>query len=141
MSTNYTVSHLNIISDSVDGEAVIIDLVDGNYFSLNLSASVIWSGIEKQYATIDIIQLVQESFGLNQEQAARAVDTLLSTLHAEKLITPTTEPRATIPPVMGVTEVFTIPEIKKFEDLQEMLMADPIHDVETQGWPHIKNEQ
>ncbi len=137
---NYTITHTNIISDSVDGEAVVIDLVDGNYFALNPSASLIWSGIEKQYATADIIQLVQESFSLSQEEAKSAVEALLATLHTEKLITQTTEPRTSLAPIVQITEVFTLPEIKKFEDLQEMLQADPIHDVEIQGWPHIKND-
>ena len=35
-------------------------------------------------------------------------------------------------------EVYLIPLIEKYEDMQEMLLADPIHDVEAMGWPKLK---
>ena len=31
---------------------------------------------------------------------------------------------------------FTLPKIEKFEDMKEMLLLDPIHDVSVGGWPH-----
>ncbi|MBN2286366.1 MAG: hypothetical protein JXI43_07950, partial [Tissierellales bacterium] len=31
---------------------------------------------------------------------------------------------------------FKKPVIDKFEDMQEMLLLDPIHEVNDQGWPH-----
>ena len=34
--------------------------------------------------------------------------------------------------------LFSDPKMEKYEDMQEMLLADPIHDVETAGWPNLK---
>jgi hypothetical protein len=37
--------------------------------------------------------------------------------------------------------VFSEPTFEKYTDMQALLLADPIHDVELQaGWPHLKSD-
>jgi hypothetical protein len=68
-------------------------------------------------------------------------------LTAEQLIVPDTLPA---PPLNGVLEkalaqaggaangVFTRPVLTKFTDMQDLLLLDPIHDVNSSGWPAKK---
>ena len=36
----------------------------------------------------------------------------------------------------GERRPFSPPQVQRFDDLQELLLLDPIHDVSDQGWPH-----
>jgi len=45
-------------------------------------------------------------------------------------------------PEYQVKLVFTNPTLEIYDDLQAMIMLDPVHDVDIQkGWPHKKEEQ
>jgi hypothetical protein len=40
-----------------------------------------------------------------------------------------------LPPVVSGRLSFTHPQLQKYTDMQELLLLDPIHEVEESGWP------
>jgi hypothetical protein len=40
--------------------------------------------------------------------------------------------------VVDKKEAWVAPTIQRYEDMQAMLLADPIHDVDQSGWPTLK---
>ncbi len=74
----------------------------------------------------------------------RAVGQFLDELKQEALIIPTTEPLAqsrtgTTAELAGNTvweKSFEAPILHKFTDMQELLLLDPIHEVDETGWPN-----
>jgi hypothetical protein len=118
----YRINDSRAISETVDGETIIINLENGNYYSLNHAGTIVWDFVIAQKPLdasekniVDFIAfLVNENLILETETAK---DAILEKIILEKL-----------------------PTIEKYEDMQQMLLADPIHDVEAVGWPKLKKD-
>ena len=68
-------------------------------------------------------------------EASERTAAFLDALVAEGLVsdTPGTEKRTV---EVALPATFTAPNLETFTDLQELLMLDPIHEVDAAGWPH-----
>jgi len=64
-----------------------------------------------------------------------ALGDVVDELLGEELIAPGAAPAATQVPV--ITGAWVAPRLEKFTDLQTLLLLDPIHDVDEQGWPRV----
>src|SRR4026207_832132 len=78
-----TVTH-----ETIEGEAVIINLESGNYYSLVDAGSFIWSLIEKGASASDIQNGVLQSYQAGAADVERGVQDLLGQLQQESLIVP-----------------------------------------------------
>lgn len=130
-----------IISETLEGEAVIIDLDSGTYYSLDALGSRIWdllrSGVETARAAEDLA----ERFEGSDAELAGAVEGFAARLVAEGLLGSTED----APPASVVTEILGQdageraplegPSLTRYTDIQDLLMLDPIHEVEEGGWP------
>src|SRR5262245_32059579 len=132
-----------VASEIIDGEAVIMNLRSGAYFSTRGSGSLLWSWIEQGIAEDALLDALRQSFADADGQAAPALDAFLSQLLQHELIReiplhgpiPAPEPR--IPPPSRVP--FAAPMLEVYTDMQDLLLLDPIHDVsEDEGWPAPK---
>ncbi len=131
-----TVTH-----ETIDGEAVIINLDSGNYYSLIESGSFIWSIIGRGASANEVQDLVQQTYQGNAADIDRGVQELLAQLQQENLIVPidgapAVELANALPSNNGHEKpLFNAPSLNKFSDMQELLLLDPIHDVDEAGWP------
>lgn len=117
----YTINTSKAISETLDGETIIINLETGSYYSMNPAGTALWSAIASG-KTIPTDNPIIANF--------------LTMLATDGLITETEAQNNEL----ADTTVFANPNIEKYTDMQEMLLADPIHDVETAGWPNLKKE-
>lgn len=133
-----------VTHEIIDGEAVIINLDTGNYYSLVETGSFIWSLVDKGASTSDVQSLVQQTYQGDAADIDRGVQELLGQLQQENLIVP-----VDVAPAVDLTELqqilpasngdakpsFNPPLLNKYSDMQELLLLDPIHDVDEAGWP------
>ncbi len=124
----YFIDTNKVVSEIFPDEAVIVDLATGAYYSFKGSAIAIWQLLGSGYSQQEITDLFKQE---------GAVNNFITFLAAEKLITPagniTREPTA-------VNQHFSDPEFKKYDDMKDLLLLDPIHEVDQTGWPHKKPE-
>lgn len=132
-----TVTH-----ETIDGEAVIINLDSGNYYSLVDVGSFIWGLVEKGASVSELQDLVLQTYEGNAGDVDRGVQELLTQLQQENLIVSVDgagDPVAltTLQPSSNGDEkpLFNPPMLHKYSDMQELLLLDPIHDVDDAGWP------
>ena len=118
-SRTYTVNTKKAISETLDNETIIINLETGCYYSMNPAGTAIWSALTNGTPIAINTPAVEDFF--NQ----LITDGLVSEVSANDN-TPFT-----------ATEE---PKLEKYTDMQEMLLADPIHDVDTAGWPNLKKD-
>ena len=125
------VNHPTVVAEVFDGEGVIVHLGTGLYFSLDEVGTPLWSLIEAGSDVEALYALLVDDASMALDEAARTVRTLLFHLADEDLIVVdgTLEP-ADRPPVRPV-------ELRRFSDLQDVLLVDPIHDLDLDGdgWP------
>jgi hypothetical protein len=117
---SYMINSQKAISETLEGETIIINLETGTYYSMNPAGTALWNAIA----------------------AGRAIPTndpvisnFLSILETDGLIS-----EAETTGDSADASEFANPHIETYTDMQEMLLADPIHDVDQAGWPNMKKE-
>jgi hypothetical protein len=136
-TSGYRVNATHVVSDVFeDGEAAVIDLRTGAYFSLNPTGALLWPLIVSG-TTVEALVAQALAGTVGGPAVALAVETFVAALIAEGLVEEVGDvsPQSPAAP-NGDRLPFTPPELQRFDDLQELLLLDPIHDVSDQGWPH-----
>ena len=129
-----------VTHETIDGEAVIINLDSGNYYSLVDVGSFIWGLIDQGASTSEVQNVVSQNYQGNASDIDRGVEELLAQLQQESLIVPVDGAVAfdstQLPSSNGHEKPsFNPPSLNKYSDMQELLLLDPIHDVDEAGWP------
>ncbi|MEO0926283.1 MAG: PqqD family protein [Cyanobacteria bacterium J06643_13] len=147
MTTNQEKISVNlpsIVSETIDGEVVIVNLLKGDYYSLFNTAADIWSLIEQGTTRSNIAQTMQLNYDCSDVDLAAEVDRFVTKLDEEGLIATSTEQELSDPPnpsapTQQPQSKFQLPAIEKFTDMEELLLLDPIHEAdEDKGWPNAK---
>jgi hypothetical protein len=118
---------------------IVANFLTGVYYSLLGSAAQIWDGL---MAGVPLDRVVREVGGLSEtalDSFTEAADRLVKDLEAEKLIVPADgaveSPWA---PIAAPSGVYGLPALERFTDMQDLLLLDPVHEVEEMGWPHAE---
>jgi hypothetical protein len=107
-------------------ETVVANLDTGIFYSLGGSAPALWEMLVAGHT----VQRIAVAFG-NIDVAP--IDEFVASLTTERLLA-----SATGAPSQGELTAqgpFVTPSIERFDDLQGLLLIDPIHDVSEAGWP------
>ena len=137
----FRVNTPTVTHETIDGEAVIINLDSGNYYSLVEVGSFIWGIIEKGASASEVQNQVLQTYQGNATDIDRGVQELLAQLQQENLIVPVdggaVSNHSEALPLNNGNEKpsFNPPLLHKYSDMQELLLLDPIHDVDDAGWP------
>ena len=137
MSPQFRVNTPQVINEVLDGEAVIINMGTGDYFSLRGSGALVWEALEAGAGPATIVgAFVAAGLGTRSEIEPGVV-ALVEQLEAEGLIVRVddcgTAPVAALPTPAGP---FERPALEKFTDMQDLILLDPVHEVSERGWPH-----
>lgn len=139
------VNRSNILHQMIGGETVIVNLTTGTYYSLRYSCADIWSLIEQGVQRNLFVQTLGERYEASAESLDQDVTRILEELEKEGLLVASAEDSPSTPhePLQTSSDSaklqYTPPQIEKFEDMQDLILLDPIHEVdEDEGWPHLK---
>jgi len=133
----YGVNAPRVVFEVFDEEVVAVNLESGHYFSLRETAADIFRLAVAGAADEVISEAVAARFPKEREVVRTSVRTFLDALVAEGLLVPQLQ-TATAPArleLAGDAGPFTPPRFEKFTDMQDLLLLDPIHDVDETGWP------
>jgi hypothetical protein len=128
------VASANVVNETFDDETVVVDLDSGTYFSLTELASCIWTALPG--ATRDeLLEQVADRYPGAGDEVRRSVGAFLDALEAEGLVRVDGLEGPASTPLPATPERFVEPWFEKFDDMQDLLLLDPIHDVDETGWP------
>lgn len=138
----YQVNSGPVIGEVIDGEAVIINLTTGNYYSLNESGATIWDSLAQPASLDGIVARLTSLYDASAEQAEADARALLDALEREQLIVGTEENgvpvQAASEPAPSARARYEPPRFEKHTDMQDLILLDPVHEVGEQGWPNVK---
>lgn len=131
-----------VVGQVIDGEAVVINLQTGAYYSLVGSAAAIWEVLERELPSSLVRESLEARFSASGDEIDRAFEEFVEVLRGEGLVVDSVgapapgagEAAATLPSPSART-AFEPPVLAKFTDMQELLLLDPIHDTDDAGWP------
>lgn len=133
----YTISAPDVVSEDFSGQIVILNLSDGRYFSLGGIASSVWSNLLAGHTPQAIFESIRQQRPDLLDEASRFVDRLLEL----NLIRRHEGGEAGVLAAISETWAGEPPRIEVFDDLAELIFADPIHDVDEEaGWPAPRPE-
>lgn len=151
LAIRYQINTPAVIGEVLDDEAIIVDLDSGAYYSLRSAGATLWSLLENQPTAAELIGALCQQYTGDPALIATSVAALLAQVEAEGLVrtiassedelklAPTVEaPTVEAPTVEAPTArpPFSAPVLEKFTDMADLLLLDPIHEVdEAAGWP------
>lgn len=127
-----------VIQETIEGEVIIVSLESGNYYSLNKSGGDIWQLALGAYSRDEIIAALRERYRPGGADPGDSVPAFLDQLVEQQLLK-TNQAGKTPQPVGAYfpaeTGPFEEPKLEVYSDMQELLLLDPIHEVDESGWP------
>ncbi len=116
----------DIASKVIDGEAIIINLATGAYYSLPKVGGVIWSMVQAGRTIQQIINGVAESYGVSPWAVRTDLESLAETLTEELLVTVVgCGPMPEAPPLPKATHRYEAPCLEAYRDMEDLLALDP----------------
>jgi hypothetical protein len=140
MENGYKIDSSRITFEVVEEEVLIIDLETGRYYTTSGSGSMIWQMLTKGYSVQLILNKLFPDGKQKDPAMVEGVKSFVEELQVEGLISP--DGSGSTEDILGF-KVFgnlNIPLLEKYTDMQELLLIDPIHDVDSTGWPKINDE-
>jgi len=116
--------------DKFENETIIVDFETGIYYSLRGSASTIWELCE---TGLDHIRLGEIFTNITHEQQQQAFQ-FIEDLKTAKLVLEVEE-EVVLQPVQHHFEEILF---EQYKDMEDLIILDPIHEVDEKGWPHKK---
>lgn len=117
-----------VAAKEIDGEAVLINLTNGMYYSMDLVGGFIWSLIENGHDLDTIANAVADRYGIEKSVAAADVETLADKLVEERLALPSDAEAASaaaIPENAPDGDAYAAPQLNKFDDMVDLFALDP----------------
>ncbi|NMC73690.1 MAG: PqqD family protein [Geobacteraceae bacterium] len=139
----FRINSPKVILESFDDEVVIVNLDSGNYYSLDKIGSDIWSFLEKGASLHETVSAVKGMYLGDPDAISMGVTRLVEALLAENIIVSDAsesssrcrEASLAGNGKSGEKPAFANPVLSKYTDMQDLLLLDPIHDVDETGWP------
>jgi hypothetical protein len=132
-----------VVHETIDGEAILIQLERGNYFSLAGSGQELWALLSSGHTAAEAVGLLAERYAVSAGEIEPWAAGLVEELVSEELLSPVDGEGAPAGSRNGavlsdVPGQFAPVKLEKYTDMQDHLLIDPIHDVSDSGWPSVE---
>jgi hypothetical protein len=132
------------VHETLDEQTVIVHLENGTYYSLDPIGSLVWERMVQGATLAQIVEGLSVRYDTAAATIETAVATLCAQLEAESLVVPGLSPQG----LSGVSwpergsnrREFLAPVLNKYTDMQELLLLDPVHEVDDTGWPRARQD-
>jgi hypothetical protein len=139
MLTYFRLNEPDVSAECFDGEVIAVNLKSGHYHSLRGVAFLIWTLLIKGHSLETIAATVAGAYPGQTGGVDADLRKFVSELEAAELVVATTAPvetPTTPPDPPAVAGTYAGPVLESFTDMQELLLIDPIHEVDVlAGWP------
>lgn len=132
-----------VTHETIDGEAVIVNLYTGNYYSMNGVGATVWQLIDLGASKNEIIEIINQNYKGDLSKIENCISYLIEQMKDEGLISLQKKFNSKekidfkTPSITNGKDkpVFESPSLNKYTDMQDLLLLDPIHEVDDSGWP------
>jgi hypothetical protein len=149
----YQINKKKMFCDIADNFAIVINSETGIYYGINSFGTSVFEHLLKGAAPADILAELHTLDGVPSDMEQRLTDFVEELKNNEIIIDGTTtknkiitskvesiapiKPEIAINPELAEADEFIL-DVTEYSDAQELLLADPIHDVEEElGWQPV----
>lgn len=134
----FRVNSPSVAWDDFEDEVIMVNLETGQYFSTHDTGSEIWLRLAKGTPVSAVEQAMVALYDAEPTAVHEALSGFVAALQQHGLLVPNADAaerqwEAEAP----VTEkrAFVAPVLEAHADMQDLLLLDPIHEVDEAGWP------
>jgi Coenzyme PQQ synthesis protein D (PqqD) len=122
------VNNQDVAAKVVDGEAILINLTSGLYYSMDKVGGFVWSMFEPGSSVAQVVDAVAARYSVPPAQAREDVRRLARELLEENLVVLSTGTPAAVPSA-GLSgarpQPYVAPALVRFDDMADMFALDP----------------
>ncbi|HKW80718.1 MAG TPA: PqqD family protein [Casimicrobiaceae bacterium] len=127
------------VGEIIEGEVMVINLDSGVYYSITGAGAAAWPMLVGGATTSEIGEALARRYDVEAATVERDVDAFIERLAGEGILRPLAD-AAAIAAVAAVPEALAAVAypgfgFERFEDMQALLVIDPVHEVGDFGWP------
>jgi Coenzyme PQQ synthesis protein D (PqqD) len=130
-----------VVGEVIDGEAIILCVETGHYYSSRGLGAFVWSLIMEGRAIDQIIDAATVRYDASPEFIGDKFRAFVVELERERLVRYEASPLL-LPEEAAFAqnpeqprEPFEAPVLCAYTDMKDLILLDPIHDVDEMGWP------
>ena len=129
----YRIRTPRVVHETVDDEVIAIDFETGTYYSMTGSGALVWACLERGASARAIVAALAASFDGDRHYMQSSVDRFIQELQQAALVVEdeggddTADPSR---PDVSAKRPFSPPLLSRFTDMQQLLLLDPIHEVD-----------
>lgn len=136
-ASTYAVANKSIIAKSFDSELTLINLDTGHYFAAGGSAVDFWEATSVGASVERIVQTLLGRYDASEATVKTEVERLLRLFLEHGLLAEAPNISGDAPAASAQRKPWEPGWLEVYGDMKELLLLDPIHDVETE-WPIAK---
>jgi hypothetical protein len=123
----YEVNGEDIAAEVAGGEAIILNLSSGVYYSLAGAGALAWLLLERSHTAAEAGALIASRSGVDAGTATADVEALLDRLLAEGLLAPSREarPGEVVDSELPALAEYAPPALERYSDMEHLLALDP----------------
>jgi hypothetical protein len=137
----YKLNEEKMFYDIADGQAIIINFVTGMYYGASALGSMVLDALMQGKDPMQIVDKIKNNEGCVVEIDQR-VERFIAALTEKEIFISDDQPysQESLGDFVVVDGDYSL-ELNEFAEVQDLLLADPVHDVEADmGWPKLKEE-
>jgi hypothetical protein len=125
----YLINQNKVVSQIFEDEVIVVNLENGAYYSFRGSAVGMWTRIGSgcdQKQVLSGAEFPEEQEAFLDYLIHEGLITLSESIRDESFVS---------------TDLSGKPEYTKYDDMKDLLLLDPIHEVDVTGWPKKKEDE
>ena len=137
----YLLNSTNVVCDTIDGEVLAIRSDNGAYYSMRGPSATAWVAIVSGASLDDAAPAAAAHHGADADTVRADLGAFADLLAGELLVvsSPSNDTAIDLPAdTLGLP--WEPPVFEKYSDMEDLLLFDPIHEVNVTGWPSVKTD-
>ena len=137
----YKINEEKMFFDIADGQAVVINFVTGMYYGTSTLGSAVLDKLVKGAPVEKILAAISSADGCPSDMKDKLDAFVKALLDKEILIPGDSDEQDIVFDKAAFADGFEL-TLDEFAEVQDLLLADPIHDVDIEeGWPVKKDDE
>jgi len=138
----YVVNEPKVAFESFENELVLVNLENGSYYTIDNTGAYVWGLVANGLTVAEAAARAAQRFTGDPAKIVAGVASFVAELDREGLIredhTRTVQHDSD---AAGLALPFEAPKLVKYTDMEQLLLLDPVHEVDETGWPNLPPEQ
>ena len=138
--TRYRANGPRFVDETVDGEALIMDMVKGTYYTCRGPAAVAWNALKRGFEPSEITAMLSPRYQVSSTEVESDLEGFVADLLREEILIVRDDSVVpdTLSPIDGngaPADAYEAMSLECYTDLADLILLDPVHDVSDAGWP------